>query len=132
MQDETERQQHFPLFWRSAESLLRVHLARLGIEPEDAECIASDIMRRCSNIKAVLPVDPDSQVHRNYGALLCDAVTAEQRLLAARTGRMPGITIGDWPPTPLEFKHPFLLKVQAVVSALEVEVNEVEGRKRLN
>lgn len=130
--DSAEPQQHFPLFWRNAESLLRVHLARLGVKPEDANFIATDIMRRCSKTKAILPVDPDSPIHRDYGALMCDAITAEQRLLAARTGRMPGMTIGDWPPTPLEFKHPFLLEVQAVVSALEAETHKAEGGRRLN
>lgn len=127
-----ERQQHFPMFWRNAGSLLGVHLERLGVDQEDAEFIVSDIMRRCSKIKAVLPFDPDSPVHRDYGALMCDAVTAEQRLLAARTGRMPGTTIGDWPPTPIEFTHPFLVAVQCAVSELEAEVHKAEGGRRLN
>ena len=127
-----EPQQHFPMFWGNAKWLLNVHLVRLGIEPDDAEFIASDIMRRCAGITPILPVDPDSQVHRDYGALICDAVTAEQRLLAARTGQNPGTMLTDWPPTPLEFTHPFLISFQRIVSELEAEVHRAEGGRRLN
>jgi hypothetical protein len=127
-----EPQQHFPMFWRNAESLMRVQLLRLGVEAEDADLIASEITRRCADIKPVLPTDPRSQVHRDFGALMCDAVTAEQRLLAARTGRKPGFIIGDWPPTPLKFTHPFLVAVQCVVSELEAEVHRAERGRRLN
>lgn len=125
-------QQHFPMFWRNADWLIRGLLRRLGIERDDAESIASDLIRRLSAIRAVLPVDPDSQVHRDYGSLLCDAITAEQHLFVARAGRMPGAAIGDWPPTPLKFTHPFLIAVQCVVSEIEVDACRADGGRRLN
>jgi hypothetical protein len=129
---DVEPQMHFPMFWRNAESLLHVHLRRLGLEPVDSDFVATDLMRRFSAIKAVLPINPDSQVHRDYGALMCDAVTAEQHLFAAQHGRMPGRLLHDWPQTPLKFEHPFLLEVQQVLGVLEADVSKATNGRRLN
>ncbi len=63
---------------------------------------------------------------------MIDAITAEQRILAAKRGRFPGQAIGDWPPTPIGFEHPFLVAMQKAVGQIEAEANKAEGGKHLN
>jgi hypothetical protein len=131
---EPEPQELFPNFWKQMESLLLVYLAvGLDASDNDAEAIADDLLARCAHVEPVLPVDPNSAVHRHLSFLVFDAVLAEQRIFAARHGRIPGRMItGYWPVTPLKFDHPFLVSMQAVVSAIEVEANKAEGGRRLN
>jgi hypothetical protein len=121
-----------PEFWRKVERITRNNLARLMVETDDADWIVGDMMRRCVDIRPELPVDQDSPVYRNFGALMCDMITAEQRLFAARNYHMPGRLLEDWPPTPLCFEHPFLVALQRVVSRIEVEANLAERGKGLN
>lgn len=132
MAEITEPQRHFPNLWRNTESLVRVLLYRLEVDNSDAEVIIVDLMRRCAGLKAILPVDPNSQTHLNFAALMLDAIDAERRLFAAQHGRFPGEALGDWPPTPISFENPFLLELQSVVGQIEAEANAAEGGKKLN
>jgi hypothetical protein len=127
---EAEPHQLFPLFWRNAACLVRTHLAQHGIEADDAEEIASDIMRRCSHIEPRLPVDPESPVHYSMGILIVEMTTAARRLFSAGRRHVVGVAFDELPVQPAKYDHPFLIALQKVISEIEADANKA-GR-RLN
>jgi hypothetical protein len=128
-----EPQKRFPLFWPSADLHLRRYLPELGVDDADAEVIRKDLLARCAHIEPLLPVDPESEVHFEFGALWLDVVSAEQRLFAAQHGRMPGSVHDDlWMTMGLNTGHPFLIELQKVLAGIEAQANRAEGGKRLN
>jgi hypothetical protein len=87
--------QFVPTFWREAEFYILVHLVKLGIRDEDADVIADDIINRCAQIDPVLPIGPNENFYTDYASLICDAVSAGQRLFATKHGRMSGELLDD-------------------------------------
>lgn len=121
-----------PGFWEHAECTIGLHLAVLGVELEDITAIILDLMPRLARIDAAIPYAADDQFWRDYASLICDACSAQQRILAAKSGRMPGGLLGDWPPTPISYEQPFLKAIQQVVSELEAVANSLRNRAELH
>lgn len=119
-------------FWEYAETIIRIYLAGIWVEREDVDVIVGDLMPRLSTIPAMIPYGATERYWNDYGSLVCDACTAEQKLFAAKRGYVPGSLLGDWPPTPIEFTEPFLRSIRVVVSELESEVNMASGGNRLH
>jgi hypothetical protein len=104
------------------------------IEPGDIISIIEDIMERCEEIPAAIGTSIKSaDFWIDLAVVMFDLIAAEQRLIAARTGRMPGQLIDDtWPPTPIAFDHPFLAAIQCVVNQIEAEANKGKYKRRAN
>jgi hypothetical protein len=121
-------------FWNVAGAMLIGYMAAMrDIEPADVITIIDDIMRRCDEIPAVICTSAKSaKFGLDLAALLIDLVSAEQRLMESRTGRLPGQMVGDWPPTPISFEHPFLIAIQRVVNQIEAEANKGKYKRPAN
>ncbi len=119
-------------FWPSSESDIRIHLRLLGADDAEGKAIAKKVCKRFSKVEPVVPRNAGDAYWVSYAALICDAVSAEQRLFAASKGHLPGKLIGDWPPTPIAFDDPFLRAMQVVVSEIEAEANAATGARGLN
>lgn len=118
--------------WSFTERLVRLHMQLLGADDVESGTIARDIRKRLSVIDKLLPRNGSDEFYRAFAALICAATTAEQRRVAAKSGRMPGQLLGDWPPTPIGFEHPFLQAVQRIVGELEADANKAENGRRLH
>lgn len=129
---DVEPQQVVPDFWHATELMVVTHLARLGADEPDARAIAENVFERCAHIPAAFADKIPDSFFDGFTVSVTDMVTAAQRLFAARTGRMPGQFLSDWPPTPIAFDHPMLIDLRRVISQIEAEANEAEGGRRLN
>ena len=129
---DVEPEQVVPDYWRATELMVVIHLAHLGADEPDARAIAENIFERCAHIPAAFADKIPDSVFDGLSVLVTDMVTAAQRLFAARTGRMPGQFLSDWPPTPIAFDHPMLIDLRRVISQIEAEANEAEGGRRMN
>ncbi|HZR62278.1 MAG TPA: hypothetical protein VFA80_15120 [Xanthobacteraceae bacterium] len=116
-------------FWRYTECKIRQCLDFLWIFDHDADNITEDLMRRLRGI----PLTPPSSVRPDFfgclGVAMADLVTAEQRLVAARTGKAVGLMIGELPQMPFVYNHPFLMAVRNVVDQIKTEANNECGRR---
>ncbi len=120
-------------FWDRTGAMLVWHLAGLDVEFEYVERIVVDILQRCADIPTpALSAAEQADFERDLAAVLIDLASAEQLLIKARTGRMPGRLIDDWPPTPIAFYHPFLAAIQQVTNQVEAEANQAKYSRRPN
>ena len=127
-----EPHQLFPHFWANAAGWLMLTFPRMGIDREQSEAMMRDLIERCTGIEPMLPSNPESEVHRQIGHLMMDAIEAEQRLFAATLGYFPGDKLGYWPASVVETTHPFLLAFERVVSAIEADANAAEAGRKVN
>lgn len=126
-----EPEKLFPDFWPKAGLICRAHLSELGLDAEDGDLIASDLMARVVHIEPTLPSDPNSAVHRSFGKLMFDATLAELRLFGTDDDYELAGPPHPWRDARMEaYEHPFLIALQQVVAEIEFEANEAEGAVR--
>lgn len=115
-------------FWCRMERMIRECLDVVWIFDDDADDITNDLMQRLRDT----PVTPPSSVRPDFfvclGAAMAALVTAEQRLVAAKTGKAVGLPIGGLPPMPFIYNHPFLMELQGIVAQLDAEADKY-GRR---